>query len=205
MPTFIGTRLAGQVYGDLTGSIFEPSVVSIANVVSGTLPVARGGTGANYFESKSLAIGNGNSSMTYVSHPTDSGVLYWDSGSADWTYINFYQSIPYDISGEFIGYPAGSQIILRSVAARTYKLSTTGSDHYFRAITSSVDCNEFTVKKNGTTAFIIEYGASSNTGSVAYQLGNVDCVFSPGDILTVVAQTGSITVGDLFFTLKGNL
>jgi hypothetical protein len=38
-------RISGQVYGDLTGSIFEPQVKSIANVDSGTLSIAHGGTG----------------------------------------------------------------------------------------------------------------------------------------------------------------
>jgi hypothetical protein len=205
MPTLSGGRLAGQVYGDLTGSVFEPSVVSIANVVSGTLKVARGGTGAQYFESSSLILGSGLDGFGYLQHPTASGLLNWDSGSYNWTFINFSQSVPYDISGEFIGYPSSGQVILRTVAARQYNLSTTNTDHYFRALTGSADCDVFSVNINGTKSFIIEYTVGALTGTVTYQTASNLYTVNSGDILTVVAPTGTVTVGDLFFTLKGNL
>lgn len=205
MPTLSGGRIAGQVYGDLTGSVFEPSVISIENVVSGTLKIARGGTGAQYFESSSLVIGSGLDGLNYILPPTNSGVLNWDSGSSTWGFVNLSQSIPYDISGEYIGYPAANQVILRTVAVRQYSLSTTGSHHYFRALTGSADCDEFSIKVNGTTGFLVEYPVGSLSGTVTYQTASNITTIYPGDILTVVAPTASVTVGDIFFTIKGNL
>lgn len=53
-------KLSGKVYGDLTGSIFEPQVKSIANVITGTLSINNGGTGLNFIgDSGSILTSNG--------------------------------------------------------------------------------------------------------------------------------------------------
>lgn len=60
------TRISGKVYGDLTGSIFEPQVKSIANVDSGTLPVAHGGTGLNVPGASGSALVSDGTSLVYA-------------------------------------------------------------------------------------------------------------------------------------------
>lgn len=60
------TRISGKVYGDLTGSIFEPQVKSIANVDNGTLPVAHGGTGLNLLGASGSALVSDGTSLVYA-------------------------------------------------------------------------------------------------------------------------------------------
>jgi len=60
------TRISGKVYGDLTGSIFEPQVKSIANVDSGTLPIAHGGTGLNLPGASGSALVSDGTSLVYA-------------------------------------------------------------------------------------------------------------------------------------------
>lgn len=45
MPTITNARIIGQVTGDLTGSVFSPQVISVANITTGTLGITHGGTG----------------------------------------------------------------------------------------------------------------------------------------------------------------
>jgi len=60
------TRISGKVYGDLTGSIFQPEVKSIANVNSGTLGIAYGGTGLTSVGTSGSALISNGSSLVYA-------------------------------------------------------------------------------------------------------------------------------------------
>lgn len=67
-------RMSGEVYGDLTGSIFEPQVKSIANVTTGTLAVANGGTG------KSVPLVNDSSTTGITIDSATASLTFTDSG-----------------------------------------------------------------------------------------------------------------------------
>lgn len=45
MAILTSPRIIGQVTGDLTGSVFSPQVISVANITTGTLGFTHGGTG----------------------------------------------------------------------------------------------------------------------------------------------------------------
>ncbi len=85
MPIISGMRVVGKVYGDLTGSIFEPQVKSISNVATGTLSVSNGGTGTGSLASGGVLLGNGTSAITLLTGSADGHVLTWSSASNSWT------------------------------------------------------------------------------------------------------------------------
>jgi hypothetical protein len=76
-----GAGTTGQVL--LSGTAPSWGKVALNSAISGTLPVANGGTGATTLTSKGVLIGNGTSTVTSVSPGTDDNVLMSDGTS--WT------------------------------------------------------------------------------------------------------------------------
>ena len=72
---------SGTLYGDLSGTLSSPIVKSVANVVSGTLPVTRGGTGVSSPALNGVLIGNGTSPTIVTPTPSTNDVLYYNSVS----------------------------------------------------------------------------------------------------------------------------
>lgn len=68
---------------DLSGSLSAPTVISIRNVVSGTLSALYGGTGVSSFTSGGLLIKNSTSTMKFVIPDAGASVLRPD-GSGSW-------------------------------------------------------------------------------------------------------------------------
>lgn len=74
--------ISGQVYGDLTGSIFSPQVKSISNVITGTLAVVNGGTGLTSVGTSGSALVSNGSSLVYATVSGGGGLsTVYTSGS----------------------------------------------------------------------------------------------------------------------------
>jgi hypothetical protein len=93
----IGTSPTNAATGDLTGSFPNPSVKSVANVISGVLGAAYGGTGLSSMTNNTILIGNGTGSFQQVTTGSSGSILKfsgsWSASSyTPTTTVNFYNS-----------------------------------------------------------------------------------------------------------------
>jgi hypothetical protein len=120
--TISGVSPGGSAGGDLIGSYPNPSIatgaVSLTTNVSGTLPVANGGTGSTTLSG--LVIGNGTSAMSTVTTSSGlAGVLSDETGSGDVVFAN---------SPTFIGTPSlptGTTGVTQTAGTNNTTLATT--------------------------------------------------------------------------------
>jgi hypothetical protein len=89
-PTFTGLTVSGLTNGFIkstAGVLSGGNSVVLSTDVSGTLPVANGGTGATTLTANALLVGNGTSAVNFLA-PTNGNVIYgatgaWTSGTPD--------------------------------------------------------------------------------------------------------------------------
>jgi hypothetical protein len=130
--TVQGLSLSGTVTssGNLTlgGTL---SAVNLTSQVTGTLPVANGGTGATTLTSNNVIIGNGTSAVQFVAPSTSGNVL--TSNGTTWTSAaapaaGFTLGTPVATTSgtsiDFTGIPAG----IKQLIVNFYQVSTSGTD-----------------------------------------------------------------------------
>jgi hypothetical protein len=84
-------------------------------------------------------------------------------------------------------------------------MSNTTSDHKAYAGTASSAAAVYTVSKNGSSLFSVNYASGSLTGSFTLN-GPTLLSASVGEYITVSAPaTVDITLADVYFTLKGTI
>lgn len=93
----VGSSPTNAATGDLTGSFPNPSVRSVANIISGVLGAAYGGTGLSSMTNNTILIGNGTGSFQQVTTGSAGSILKfsgsWSASSyIPTTTVNFYNS-----------------------------------------------------------------------------------------------------------------
>lgn len=78
-----GTQPTGNAGGDLGTTYPNPTVVSVANVTTGTLAVANGGTGKTTLTAHGVLLGEGTSAVAITSAGTAGQALVSGGASAD--------------------------------------------------------------------------------------------------------------------------
>ena len=138
-----GVNLASQVTGTLpianggTGTT-ATTFVNLAANVAGTLPVANGGTGATTLPANSVLVGSGGGAVSAVA-PSTSGNVLKSNGST-------WQS-----AAESAGYPAPSLISANAtVASATFQVAIAGGITI--TLPSSPSAGDYVVVKDGTGA-----------------------------------------------------
>jgi hypothetical protein len=170
--------------------------IGLTTHVSGTLPLASGGTNANLTAANGQVAYSTASAIALTTGGSTGQFLSYNSGSAPtWASV---PATPYDVSGEFVGSPPAGTTILRFVADRAF---TFGGTAYF-ACTSNTGASTatFTVNVAGVSkgTVTIAGNATSGTGSIT------STSVTAGQTVTVVATTPANVV-DVWFTLPGTV
>jgi hypothetical protein len=152
--TVNGISLSGTVTssGSLTlgGAL---SGVNLASQVTGTLPVANGGTGQTALTANNVILGNGTSAVQVVAPGTSGNVL--KSNGSSWA-----------SAAEAAGYPAPSLISgSATVASATFQVATAGGITI--TLPASPSAGDYVVVKDGTGA------AATTTFTVARNGSNI--------------------------------
>ena len=155
-------RTATFYFGDSQPSHVHTTIqvpVNLGTDVTGTLPVANGGTGA------ATAAAN-----TVFAGPTtgaDAAPSFRALVAADIAGLT-----PYDLRNFFVGTPAANAVIDRFIADRTFNFSTTASNHKFTAAAKTAGADvTITVKRtrSGTTVNVLTAtSTSADTASNGY-------------------------------------
>ena len=94
---------------------------------------------------------------------------------------------------------------MRHAVVRPFVMSNTTSDHKAYAGTAASAAAVYTVSKNGSSLFSVNYASGSLTGSFTLN-GPTLLSASVGEYITVSAPgTVDITLADVYFTLKGTI
>lgn len=133
----------------LTGNGANLSAINASNVASGTLAVARGGTGANTLTAENVILGNGASAVKVVAPGTANNVL--TSNGTTW--------ISQAAGG---GFAAGTVMLFAQTSAPTgwTKNVSTGDNSALRLTTG-------TASTGGSVAFTTAFASQTPTGSVS--------------------------------------
>lgn len=168
--------------GQAVGTSDSPTFASLS--LTTALSVANGGTGAATTQANKVFAG-----------PTtgaDAAPSFRALVAADVAGLT-----PYDLSGEFVGTPASSAVLMRFVAARAF---TFGGTAYFACATGPTSTATFTVNVNGVSkgTVTISTSATSGTGTIT------STSIAAGDSVTVVATTPAAIVSP-YWTLPGTV
>lgn len=146
-PTFATPALGTPASGVLTNTTGLP----LTTGVTGTLPVANGGTGAASLTANNVLLGNGTSAVQVVAPGASGNVL--TSNGTTWASTA--------ATSEF---PTGTALIFNQTSAPTgWTKSVTHNDKALRVVSG-------TVSNGGATAFSSVFGSGKATGSTAADL-----------------------------------
>lgn len=201
-----GTTANGALtLGTTTTSSVTIGATGITTTLNGTVSLAN-----------ALAIGSGGTNNGSLS--VTQGTVYYGDGSklvglAPGTSGQFLQTqgaganpqwasagsatTPYDLSGEFVGTPVASAVIMRFVAARAF---TFGGTAYFVCVTGPTSQATFTVNVNGVSKGTVNIATSATSGTGTITSTNI----AAGDLITVVATTPAAIVSP-YWTLPGTV
>lgn len=122
---------------------------------------------------------------------TNTQVLTIDnSGDPSWA------SVPYDIASMVVGTPTAGAIVMSLPAVRAYTISSTNTDHLFRAATNV--SGVLTVKNGVNTVFTATWNGTS-TNAVISAPANTSVAVSSN--LTIEVTTLG-TLADLYWNIK---
>lgn len=125
MAILTSPRIIGQVSGDLTGSVFSPQVISVANITTGTLGVAHGGTGLTTVGSSGSILASDGTNLVYTTISGVSGSYVLTNSSA--SLLSLAAS-----TGSFLSLTASSGVNLNTVDG-TYIRATNGHARIYAA------------------------------------------------------------------------
>ena len=145
--------------------------IGLGTHVSGTLPVANGGTGATTLTANNVVLGNGTSAVQFVAPGTTGNVL--TSNGTTWT------------SGSAPGFPAGTAMMFVQTAAPTgWTKSTTHDNKALRVVSG-------TASSGGTVAFTTAFVSQAVSGSISSTTAT-----NQSTTATNIAGTPTGTVGN---------
>jgi hypothetical protein len=155
--------------GILTPKINGSGQLDVTTGLTGTIPVANGGTGAATLTANNVLLGNGTSAVAFVAPSTNGNVL--TSNGSTWT-----------SAAAGGGFPSGTRMAFQQTAAPTgftKDVTAAINDSMLRLVTG-------TVTSGGTTAFstwsaVTATGATTlDTASIPSHSHNVDAYQSEG-------------------------
>ncbi|MDR3470357.1 MAG: tail fiber domain-containing protein [Devosia sp.] len=169
------------------------SLVNLASDVTGTLPVANGGTGWSTFQANSLLLGNGNGAVATTTTGTNGQVLALVAGIPSWVATTTLATISGTISGLQLDGVFGSNGLLARTAAGTYASRTISGTANQVTVT-----NGDGVAGNPTLSLPsqLALGNASTTNLSANTLA------IGGTATTSIASTGALTIQSLTGFLK---
>lgn len=205
-PTFTGTvtlplSTAGYVK-TTSGGVISSSASVPTSDLSGTLPVANGGTNNGSLSVDQGTVYYGDGSKLVGLAPGTSGHFLKTNGvgaNPEWAAAGG-GSAPYDVLGRFAGNPATNAVLYSSPVPRSVTVSTTTGNHYFYASAlpssgQSVITVYKTLASNGTKSAL--FTATWTAGQAAASNGLYQAVISSvsnntlvaGDVLSVEMGT----------------
>jgi hypothetical protein len=163
------------------GSAPSYGKIGLATHVSGTLPVANGGTGATTYTANNVLLGNGTSAFQSVAPGTSGNVL--TSNGTTWT-----------SAAAGGGFPSGTAMLFKQTAAPTgWTKDTTATlnDSALRVVTG-------TVTTGGSVAFTTAFASQTPSGTIANTTagGSVSVSLSAGGSVTL-SVGGSVSATTL--------
>jgi hypothetical protein len=169
-----------------TGNGANLSAINASNVASGTLAVARGGTGANTLTANNVVLGNGTSAVQFVAPGTTGNIL--TSNGTTWT-----------SAAAGGGFAAGTVMLFAQTSAPTgwTKNTTTGDNSALRVVTG-------TASTGGSVAFTSAFASQAVSGSIGNTTATnqaqtatnqaqtaTNQAFTPAGSVTITAVAGS--------------
>lgn len=153
--------------------------IGLATHVSGTLPVANGGTGATSLTANNVILGNGTSAVNFVAPGTNGNIL--TSNGTTWT------SAP---AGG--GFAAGTAMMFVQTAAPTgWTKSTTHDNKALRVVSG-------TASSGGSVAFTSAFASQTPSGSVSVGVSSGTLSVSAGNLAAGIGNlaAGSTTLAE---------
>ena len=171
MAILTSPRIIGQVSGDLTGSVFSPQVISVANITTGTLGVAHGGTGLTTVGASGSVLTSNGTSLVYTTVVGGGGISGAEISSSITGAINALTS---SLSASYVQTSA--------LTAYALKSGTT----FTGAVTASAGVS--------ASVFVLTDGFQLSSSAQLVSLsGNYVLTNSSASLLSVGAATGSFT------------
>jgi hypothetical protein len=194
LPSVTGTGIVHVINGVVQTPASAVNLAGGSTEVTGLLPIANGGTGAATF-----LIADAN--KVFASPNAAAGApLYRSLVVADLPTSGIpassISSIPYDIASMVVGAPAALDVVMRLPAVRAYTISSTNTDHLFRAATAVTGV--LTVKNAGSTVFTATFTANT-TATISTPVNNTSVVL--GSDLTIEV-TSTTNLADLYWNIK---
>jgi hypothetical protein len=198
---FLWTILAGSanladgqvLYADLVRAPTSNQVVTtytanqVANSDTAYLLAIRIGSTV-FFRTSSLASGS-----------TQTGFYSSGGGAVDPRWL------AYDISGEVVGSPVGSQTCLNFVSGRTVTFPANFAGSVAKAGTTATGSAQFVITKNSSNVGTITFAAGSGVATMTSS-GGAPVVLASGDILNIYAPAvADATLADVTYILVGSL
>ena len=165
----IQTNLASTAAASFNGS------ANITPGVTGTLPVANGGTGRSTLTANNVILGNGTTAVNFVAPGTSGNVL--TSDGTTWT------------SGSAPGFPAGTLMLFQQTAAPTGWTKQTTHDNKALRVVSG------TASSGGSVAFTTAFAAGS-TGATTLTIAQIPSHNHAGPAGSEFSSYGSAGVGN---------
>ena len=203
-PSFAGLTLsslsvAGFVKNSAAGVLSGGNSVSLTADVSGQLPLANGGTNANLTAVNGGAVYSTGSALAVTAAGT-SGQFLKSNGASAPTWADVTATAPYDLSGEFVGTPVASAVIMRFVAVRPFTLSDAVVARFNCTSNTGATPAVFTVNVEGASKGTISIAGNATSGTGTLTSTSV----LAGNVITVVATTPANVINP-YWTLPGTV
>ena len=210
-------------------TLFIP--INLGTDVTGTLPVANGGTGAStltgYVKASGASAFTASAAIPVadvtgaapLASPTFSGTPSLPTGTTGATQsagnsstklattafvaaaVAASSGIPYDLPAEIPGTPPATTKVVNFKAVRSFILATTG--HQGGQLSAPSGNFNCTVRKNATTLGTITFGVSSFSTNITGTLE--ERTFAATDVLSVETPAAALGIDTPFFTLVMSL
>jgi hypothetical protein len=130
----------------------------------------------------------------------DPGKLYKYEGSA---FVEISGTAAYDVAAMKAGEPGASEVILRFIATRAFRLPQNLTGSQAKAAVAADASTTFAIKKNGSDVGSFNFAGAAT--SATFTMAS-DTDFAAGDVLTIVAPgSPDADLADIAVTLKGAL